>query len=328
MVMRRLKVDLLKVGDIIFTTTNHFQSKVIRTVTQADISHAMLYVSHSSIIHASGTGVQSQNVQRIFFEPGLAVHVMRVEGLDPVVAQRITDQVRSVVGTQYSVPEAAWAATTVGIPYSSKQFCSRLVAQAYELHGLPLVKNAHYCNPGQLMKSPKLSRVDDPTEEVSDEEYAKWLKHPSQIGTMESTTNYVLDGARKLDKKIQSLNDLDFFIMANPEHDDVVDRLYHDSGFLDVYKPNLVANPWQYDGEKLEALGQIHEDRVRSYCRGTTTEGRSQHRYVQTLAGYRDYDRRYPRLTFKTMIRLYEMLVYLHMQRMDVAEDWLNRHGR
>lgn len=328
MVMRRLKVDLLKVGDIIFTTTHHPQSKVIRFFTRADISHAMLYVSHSSIIHASGTGVQSQNVQRIFFEPGLAVHVMRLEGLDPAVAQRITDQVRSIVGTQYSVPEAMWAATTVGIPYSSKQFCSRLVAQAYELHGHPLVRNAHYCNPGQLMKSPKLTRIDDPTEEVSDQEYAKWLKHPSQIGTMETTTNYVLDGARTLDGAIQSLNDLDRFLMTHPEHDDFVERLYRDSGFLDVYKPNLVANPWQFNIEDLESFGQIQKDKVRSYCIGTLTEGRSQHRYVQTLEGYKEYDRRYPRKTFKTMIGLYGMLVYLHMQRMDVAETWLERHGR
>lgn len=326
--MRRLKVDTLKVGDIIFTTTNHIQSKIIRTATRADISHAMLYVSHSSIIHASGTGVQSQNVQRIFFEPGLAVHVMRLEGLDPVVAHRISDQVRSVVGTQYSVPEAIWAATTVGIPYSSKQFCSRLVAQAYETCGEPLVKNAHYCNPGQLLKSPRLTRIEDVTEEVSDEEYTKWLKHPSQIGTMESSTNFVLDGARTLNSDIQSMNDLDRFVIAHPEHDDFVDKLYHDSGYLDVYKPNLVANPWQFNIEDLEALGQRDEAKVRQYCLGTMAEGRSEHRYVKTLEGYRYYDKHAPRKTFKTMIGLYSMLVHLHTQRMDVAQTWLERHGR
>ena len=51
---KRLNDSTLKVGDIILSTTRSVIRTTIRTVTHSDISHAMVYVEHCSVIDATG----------------------------------------------------------------------------------------------------------------------------------------------------------------------------------------------------------------------------------------------------------------------------------
>lgn len=168
---KRLNEEVLVAGDIILTTTSRFISGVIRTVTNSDISHAMLYVQHCSIIHADSEGVHSENTQRIFLDPDLAVYVLRLRNdLSPQTARHICDDVRSKVGTEYNKVEAIRSPVGWGKTYTARQFCSRLIAQSYEKFGHPLVKNANYCTPEDLLKSQDLIQVKNPTVEVTAEE--------------------------------------------------------------------------------------------------------------------------------------------------------------
>ena len=66
--LKRLNESVLKLGDIVLTTTTEPISRVIRLATNSDISHAMVYVSDRSIIDVTGEGVHSHNTQRLFFK--------------------------------------------------------------------------------------------------------------------------------------------------------------------------------------------------------------------------------------------------------------------
>ena len=75
--MKRLREEAIRIGDIILTTTTTSVSKAIRLATGSDISHAVVYVQHRSVIDATGEGVQARNTQRLFFEDECSIHVLR-----------------------------------------------------------------------------------------------------------------------------------------------------------------------------------------------------------------------------------------------------------
>jgi hypothetical protein len=325
---KRLNADVLKKGDIILTTTDEFPSGVIRKTTKSDISHAMLCVDHGSVIHAVTEGVRSENTQRIFFTQDLPVHVMRLkDGLTDEDARTICDYVRSKIGSEYSYTEAARAWRKRGKKFSSRQFCSRLVAQGYAEAGHKLVHEPNFCTPGQLGISPLLVEVPDATVEVTDDEVAFWKNYISGTDLMHEIQNKVLKGARKLDRKIQDFNDLGRFVIENPQHDIAVAALYVGSGYLDFWRYDLELHPWHYDLAQMEAIPL--QDAVRAYCLYTVNgDTRDDNRYTHTLAVYQDAHRKWPRQTLAMLIQLYTTLVANHAKRCDVAKEWLDRYGR
>lgn len=128
--MKRLDETVLKVGDVVLTTATAAVSKAIQTATRSDISHAMVYVEDRSVIDATAEGVQARNTQRLFFEDGCAVHVLRQRGgLTGEQSRGIRSFVRSRVGTQYSTREAIRTVLGGAHGWTKKQFCSRLVAR-------------------------------------------------------------------------------------------------------------------------------------------------------------------------------------------------------
>lgn len=324
---KRLNADVVKPGDIILTTTDKLPSRVIRKTTKSDISHAMLCVDHSSVIHAVTEGVRSENTQRIFFNEDLPVHVMRFKnGLTVADTRTVCDYVRSKVGSQYSYTEAARAWRKRGKKFSAKQFCSRLVAQGYAEAGHKLVHEPNFCTPGQLGISQLLIEVPDATVVVSDEEVALWASHTSATDLMHEISLKVLKGARKFDKKIQDFNDVGRLVIESPQHDTAIAALYAGTGYLDFWKYDFDLHPWHYDLDEMEGIPNL--DAVRQYCLSTVSgDGRDDNRYTVSLKTYTWAQSKWPRLTFDMLIKLYETLVDNHAKRVDVATEWLNRHG-
>ena len=66
--MYLLNRDVLKKGDIILTCSEEKPSKIIRTLTRSEYSHAILYVGEASYIHSDLSGVHSGNTQRLVIE--------------------------------------------------------------------------------------------------------------------------------------------------------------------------------------------------------------------------------------------------------------------
>ena len=57
--MKKLDDGGLRTGDIILTSGSNKMSKAVRRATNSAISHAMIYVQHSSVIDATAEGVHS-----------------------------------------------------------------------------------------------------------------------------------------------------------------------------------------------------------------------------------------------------------------------------
>jgi hypothetical protein len=81
---------------------------------------------------------------------------------------------RGHIGTQYSVKEAMLTALGGARQWSKKQFCSRLVAQAFASVGIELVADPNFCSPADLKDSLLLVAVSDATVPVTAEEAAWW----------------------------------------------------------------------------------------------------------------------------------------------------------
>ena len=141
---------------------------------------------------------------------------------------------------------------------SSKQFCSRLVAQAYAENGIDLVDNSDFCTPNELLKSERLVRIADATVDIAEEEFQAWQTFPSGLELMRKSTNHILDGARKVDSSIQNLSDVDKLVLEYSEFDETIKQLYVESGFLEVWKIDHETNPWHYDATLMNDLGSRH----------------------------------------------------------------------
>ncbi|MGA8148965.1 MAG: YiiX/YebB-like N1pC/P60 family cysteine hydrolase [Gallionellaceae bacterium] len=326
--MKKLNESALQIGDIILTTTTDLLSKGIRQLTGSDISHALIYVESHSVIDATGDGVHSQNTQRLFWEDDCAVHVLRlVEGLDDTQSRRIINYVRGRIGTRYSKTEAARSVLGGATHPSRRQFCSRLVAQAYASAGLDLVVDPNYCAPEHLKNSIRLADVQGAIRNVSDEEIKRWDDIHDTPQSMRDATNFLLSGARAKSAHIEDVNDIDHHLQGVPDDDAYFADLYQRSGYLTVWVAEREKNCWQYD---LQALidAPIADEAKRQYCEnllGDDEEGLV--RFEVNRAGYSLLAEKFPLETFRLLKTLYEKLVELHLIRRQTAAQWLNHQG-
>lgn len=321
--MKRLNASALQRGDIILSTSPALVSKVARTGTKGDISHAMIYVQHSSVIDATNDGVHARNTQRLFFDEKFAVHVWRLKSdLPPEQAQAICLFVRQRIGSEYSIKEAIRSATGGSNQWTRKQFCSRLVAQAYAAAGIKLVRDPNYCSPADLARSSLLAAVEGATETVTEEEAARWAAHVDATQAMRDATNYVLQGVRQKSKNIQTFEDVFAHLVKHPEDDDYVLDLLFKSGYLTVWQIDMQKSAWQYDDGLIATLPHAV---CEEYCRNTLKdEETGPNRYIVNRGQLLALSRQFRLSSFHHLFELSELLASLHQQRVSVAGRWLH----
>lgn len=319
---------MLKPADIILTTTDEPVSKLIRWGTWSDISHAMLYVQHCSVIDATSDGVHSNNTQRVFFEPNWPVHVLRLkEELSPAIAKQICDYVRERVGAEYSTQNALMAGVKLSKKQSHKQFCSRLVAKAYEEAGHPLVSNPNACTPANLVNSAALVEVSNTLRDISNEEVTAWQNHLDTTQLMRASTNRVLDAVRKLNPTIQRVDDAIGLTVLRPDLDENIASIFEESGYLDVWKLEHDKNPWQYDLAQMSLAGIMHPTDIIDYCRNVILhEDKPDNRHQQNLQAFLSIPAEKRTKTHNLFVDLYENICKQHSIRMKVAHAWLDRN--
>lgn len=325
--MKTLNEPTLQLGDIVLSTTPELISKGIRVVTKSEISHAMLYVEAYSLIDSTGDGVHARNTQRTLWKDQCQVHVLRLKhGLSDEQLQRVVNYARGLVGTQYSVFEAARSITKKRGTNSRKQFCSRLVAQAYAAAGINLVKSPDYCTPEDLRKSPLLEEVPSATHAVS-QAYVEAIKEiVDTTELMRTTTNKLLELARAKDNQIEHLSDIDAHLIRHPEDDAYFARAYRESGYLEIKDIEFEKNRWQYDLQSM-IDEQVPSEVKKNYCEMVLLDGeKGLQRYGANEAGYAIYAREHALETFRLLHELYAQLYDLQLRRRNVAKEWLAQH--
>lgn len=322
-------MEALRPADIVLTATSGKVSEVVRRATKGEVSHAMICVQHGSTIDSTTDGVQASNIQREFYEEGDKVCVLRLrEPLDEIGTQRIVEFARSEIGTRYSKIEAARTVMAGPKPRSRQMFCSRLIARAYTAAGIQLVADPDYCSPDDLRLSPLLYEMPDMLEIVTEREVAAWDARPNPIAATQQEQNRILAIARAIDPSVENFNDLDVFVQAHPEYDEVIAAAYRDTGYLDIWRNDFVVNPWHYDLTEMELVTNDHTiAEMREYCIGVIGEFHTGGlRFAVSLAHYERAVAAGPLLTTTQLLQLYKQLVRNEAMRRTVALEWLRHH--
>ncbi len=322
----RLNEEVLRPGDIILVTQSSTISASIRLMTWSDISHAMVYVEDRSVIDATFAGVQASNTQRLWFEADRPVHVLRLKtSPTPDQLQTIILDLRTKIGTRYSVPQVLATLVPAKISAGRRQFCSRLVAQAFAAAGIELVAKPESCTPGRLKRSALLAPVPNATVPVSKEEMDFFETIPDLPKIMHNTTNTFLAGVRTIASKVEDFQDVADLLTKHPEHDAAICAAIERSGYLEVWRIEQQKNPWQYD---LGLMNCEPQDGMADYCWNVLrNETQEPNRYIRNRGSYDTYARQFPCRYFRIMAELHEHLAALHATRVDVAQRWLEAAG-
>ena len=324
--MKVLINEKLEVGDIILTTSSSPISQAIRLATKGDISHAMLYVDACSVVDATLEGVQARNTQRILIDDDRAVHVLRLKkslSTHDIIA--VCDFVRARIGTQYSVKEAIRAGTGGSDTWSRKQFCSRLVAQAYSSVGTQLVRDRNYCSPNDILGSPLLQNVTDVTRPANEDDL-RFADVTDKTQLMRDATNKLLKRARAKNQTIEDINDILSHLQAHPSDDNYFHNALVESGYLIVWQRDTDECFWRYDLAALEAMPAT--DKVKAYCLNILNDaGQTRRRCALNAAGQDQLFQKFPLKTFEALRDLEALLLDLLHARRNVAATWLSRHA-
>ena len=230
------------------------------------------------------------------------------------------------IGTRYSSREAIRAALGGELPSTGEQFCSRLVAQAFASAGVMLVEDPDYCSPEEFKASPLLVEVPDATVSVTASEAAALEGLADVPQMMRDAINFVLEGARSKNRRIQDFDDIHRHLAEHPEDDRFMCRLLDDSGYLSVWQIEMEKNPWQYD---LNLMRTARVADIDGYCWAVlANEQVGPNRYAFNRGGYVLFARELDLHFFRLMAELYELLTALHHRRVETATKWLECNGR
>lgn len=332
--MKKIDTSKLKKGDIILSTSTEGTSRLIRAVTRSDISHAMLYVANGSVMDSTSEGVQARNIEKMFYEDECALYVFRPTMiLSKEKIDRVVEYVRSETGAPYTRKEAISSVLSPVSRGGEDQFCSRLVARAFASVGLKISDNPDFATPADIQKSPVLTQIHDVILDVSDEELNSVGKHGDTTIQMREKIRALLKDLRKISPAIRVLNDVEPFLLENPEYDRRFAKAYKRSGYLTHWKIEMERFPWRYDSEKIESFYNSMDDHgkavVLDYCRETIRHhGEGDFRHWETNAAQlkRLVDVR-PLETFRLNLGLYSILCENHRLRVASARVLLHLYG-
>lgn len=248
-------LNQLQPGDIILESGTKPHSKLIATATDGPYSHAYIALSNTVLVHATKEGgVFSCNPQRVLVDSFESLVLFRLKDISLLTPQNVLyleKFLRQEIGCLYSVPEAIKVVTNPTNCDYNFQFCSRLVAQAYEAIGIELVKNTNFANPNELAKSSLLKQVDkgiiEASEEsvnfantldkvkINQEETYKWLK---------KARKFVMDSCGEV---IRSQTDVSEIVRVSPHFGKIIASYIRETDYCTMYLEEKKANPWRYD---------------------------------------------------------------------------------
>jgi hypothetical protein len=140
------------------------------------------------------------------------------------------------------------------------------------------------------------------------DEEIEWREDIDIVQTMRDSTNTLLNEARQLSSEIESLNDIDAYLVEHPEADQHMTKALRTSNYLESWREEFERNAWQYHVALMEGL-YGSDERKQRYCQALLAdEMLGQNRFVQNHAGYVSLNVMHPRQYFALQIELYGLL--------------------
>lgn len=247
-----VNMDSLKEGDVLLTSEKSIASKAVRGATLSKFSHAALYVGHGSYIHSDLNGVHSVNIQRLVFDKGSRIKVLRPKNGSKALNACL--YARSEIGKGYSIKEAVRTKVGSRRNRENKQFCSRLVAEAFHYAGEKIVDEPSYCSPDDIDRSQFFEEVSGVVRLASAADVA-FSKSFNPIQKQAEITNEILADIRRVTKaNIQSFEDLTRYVVSTPSCADKVVNIFERSGYLTMWHHEIEQNPWRYNRDLFMSL--------------------------------------------------------------------------
>lgn len=332
---RIININALKVCDVILTTSTEKVSKAVRFATNTDVSHAMICVSHGSVIDSTKEGVQARNVQKMFYDDSCSIHIMRYKNnLKNHEKEKIIEYVRSVIGTPYSVKDAIRSIIDPEHPCSDLQFCSRLVAVAFQKAGICITDKPEYCTPGQIKRFSLFFEVENPFITISESDRILFESEETTLDDMRKITNKLIKLCIEAseDNEIHCINDIFKKLYEKPILDKIFLQAFKDSGYLDHWRKEVERFPWRYDKNKMDLF--VEQDpfiikEVINYCNYVIKSDR-ENAFSHWETCYKDflyYSKTTNLETFKLNAELYRNLIELKNRRVKLAKEFLTQHS-
>lgn len=319
-----LEINNLMPGDIVLTAQDEFVSRKIRKITGGDFSHGILYVGGGSYIHSDVDGVHAHNTQRLHFKKSSQVQAYRLLERDEEIVRHVCAFARSEIGKQHSIPEAIRSKIRCHSTESAalnRQFCSRLVGQAYAYAGIHLVQNPNFCYPKDVGDSSLLYRVQSCVREASEEE-TKIASTISPLEIQARTTNLILAEARRLSgRDIQTFDQLIAYLLEDDQHDKAITEFVRKSGYLDFWKCDVMNNRWRYNLDIFIALPISEEERCKLAQKELAASEEQLSRFLRQYGQYTSLYQRAKRHYFAQEQKLYIELIEWANKRAKVARN-------
>lgn len=337
--------SMLLPGDIVLTAEHAPISKIVRVATLSRYSHAAIWVD-GTLIEATQDGVFSKNAQRLILEKPSHADVYRSRvPLTKNQAQQICDYARSQVGTLYAIDEAMLVAPMrikkLGLKETKRQFCSRLVALAYQQSGYDLknLRQPLFCTPRMLSVCTAFQRVpgivreatsaeilfaetDDPTKK-NQAHLFEWLNAVRELVKLDESLNQQFD--------IQAVNDVDELLLAHPELDEPITKLIQSNEYLTFYNHDTKNEKLAYRYNKFAMINMVNsfEDPFNFLLDEFEKEPEMFRRFeIMTLSMIEKYEHT-GLAYFREHVNLYKNLmtgVYVRLKHIAIGLDWINEH--
>lgn len=248
-----LDINKLEPGDIILERLHDPESDIISRFGRTQHTHAMLYVTTSSVIEAMEDIVISNNPARELFDNLDDVCVLRLkpEYAENISIDKVIEFVRRKVGNRYSKEEAKRILHRPDSAVESdRQTCTRLVMNAYNNAGIQIVANPNYCLPQEILESDKLYRVESPLKEATEDDIA-FAESDNVLVIQHKAYKQMLERSREIlnENFVQDESSLNEGVRMHPEKAHEVAEAVRESGFLNLINIDKINNPWHYDSK-------------------------------------------------------------------------------
>jgi hypothetical protein len=313
-----LDMEHLEEGDVFLTSERSFTSKGVRGVTFSGFSHAILYVGHGSYIHSDSKGVHSANIQRLLFDKPSRVKVLRPK--NPNTANNASLYARSQIGKEYSVKEAIRTKVGTKRKKENKQFCSRLVAEAFAYAGETIVNNPSYCSPSDINKSSFFEEVFGVVRKATEAEI-DFANSPNPLQKQAEITNSILSEARRITtSNIQTMEELTWYVISIPECADSIVEVFKKSGYLTMWQYEMAQNPWRYDSKLFLELPMPSEEKLNLANFEAESAKKQFGLYEYNYQAYTELGKNAPSSYIGMNLELYENLMHQMAARLKAAE--------
>lgn len=258
-----LDYEKLQTGDIILENGDTpIISYGIKKATSSDFSHSMIVIRNNVLFHATGRGVYTYSPKMLRVKNKTDFRVLRLK--NKLSSEKLKDLeifLQKQVGNLYSTIEALRTLPKLSQfrTKSNLQFCSKLIAQAYNHIGIKIVDNIDYCSPEDINKDiySIFEVIPDMVKEINKAELREvnlidkkdnlFLKNQSSIHKLviqvrklakKERCKTLINGVFSEEKECEvlNLNDIDSFLTAYPKYDTEISKYLQKSGLLENYK--------------------------------------------------------------------------------------------